>query len=63
MAVQAGHPSDDKGPKILTVLWVLTGLTTVIVTARMYIRIILLRNIGIDDYLIAVSLVRTIPKN
>ena len=58
MAVQAGHPSDNKGPKILSVLWSLTGLTAIVVTARMYIRFILLRNVGTDDYLIAVSLVR-----
>ncbi|PLB54041.1 hypothetical protein P170DRAFT_504869 [Aspergillus steynii IBT 23096] len=56
MAVQAGHPSDNKGPKILSVLWSLTGLTTIVVIARMYIRFVLLRNVGSDDYLISVSL-------
>jgi hypothetical protein len=54
---QNGHPGDDKGPKILAVLWGLTGFTTVIVAARMYIRGRMLRNVGIDDWLIVFSLV------
>ncbi|PYI32236.1 hypothetical protein BP00DRAFT_341944 [Aspergillus indologenus CBS 114.80] len=48
--------SDDKGPTILIVLWTLTGLTTVVVTGRMYIRAGLLHNLGVDDWLIVFSL-------
>ncbi|KAI9369371.1 hypothetical protein BJX61DRAFT_151207 [Aspergillus egyptiacus] len=55
-APRRGHPSDNKGPKILAVLWGLTGFTTVVVLARMYIRGRMLRNIGLDDWLIAFSL-------
>ncbi|OOF92077.1 hypothetical protein ASPCADRAFT_210489 [Aspergillus carbonarius ITEM 5010] len=51
-----GNASDDKGPMILAVLWALTGLTTVLVIARMYIRSSLLHNLGADDWLIAASL-------
>ncbi|RAL00135.1 uncharacterized protein BO80DRAFT_408880 [Aspergillus ibericus CBS 121593] len=51
-----GNASDDKGPMILAVLWALTGLTTVLVIARMYIRTSLLHNLGADDWLIAASL-------
>ncbi|EAU36889.1 predicted protein [Aspergillus terreus NIH2624] len=56
MSAHDGKPTDDKGPKILAVLWTLTAITTVIVVARMYIRSCLLRNVGADDYLICVSL-------
>ncbi|KAJ5131068.1 uncharacterized protein N7515_007107 [Penicillium bovifimosum] len=55
MTVTAENLYDDKGPKILAVLWTLTGLTTIIVIARVYIRLALLRNFGVDDYLIVVS--------
>jgi hypothetical protein len=57
MVVTAENLHDDKGPKILAVLWTLTGLTTVMVTARVYIRLKLLRNFGMDDYLIVASMV------
>lgn len=60
MAVTAANLHDDKGPKILAVLWTLTGLTTVMVIARVYIRLKLLRNFGMDDYLIVASMVRNL---
>ncbi|EYE99323.1 uncharacterized protein EURHEDRAFT_446911 [Aspergillus ruber CBS 135680] len=47
---------DNRGPKILGVLWALTGLTTFIVAARMLIRGKLLKNFGPDDWLIAASM-------
>ncbi|KAL2869498.1 uncharacterized protein BJX67DRAFT_370732 [Aspergillus lucknowensis] len=56
-APRKGSPSDDKGPKILAVLWGLTGLTTIVVVARMYIRGRMIRNVGVDDWLIVFSLV------
>lgn len=49
--------SEDKGPKILSVLWSLTALTAIVVIARMFIRIRMLRNFGFDDYLIALSMI------
>ena len=58
MAVTAENVHDDKGPKILAVLWTLTGITTLMVIARIYIRLRVLRNFGMDDYLIVVSMVR-----
>ena len=54
-----GRPTDDGGPKILAVLWTLTGLTTVIVFGRVWIRSLVLRNFGLDDAIIVFSLVRT----
>lgn len=60
MVVTAENLHDDKGPKILAVLWTLTGLTTIMVIARVSIRLKLLRNFGMDDYLIVVSMVRNL---
>ncbi|KAI9926251.1 hypothetical protein ASPWEDRAFT_115636 [Aspergillus wentii DTO 134E9] len=57
MALTEANASDDKGPKILAVLWTLTGLTAIMVIARLFIRSKMLRNMGLDDYLIAVSMV------
>ncbi|KAJ5295815.1 hypothetical protein PENANT_c001G05068 [Penicillium antarcticum] len=56
MAITDENRYDNKGPKILAVLWTLTGLTALIVSARIYIRMVLLRNFGIDDYLILISM-------
>lgn len=52
---------ENRGPKILGVLWSLTALTTLVVMARMYIRIRMLKNFGPDDWLIAVSMVSLSP--
>jgi NAD/NADP transhydrogenase beta subunit len=60
MAVTNENLDDDKGPKILAVLWTLTGLTAVMVAARMFIRLRILKNFGIDDYLIAVSMIMSL---
>ncbi|BAE66454.1 unnamed protein product [Aspergillus oryzae RIB40] len=50
----------DKGPRILAVVWTLSTLTTIFVAARVYIRQWLIRNAGIDDYIIVVSLCLTL---
>lgn len=60
MVVTKENMNDDKGPKILSVLWILTALTTLIVTARIFIRLRMLRNFGVDDYLIVVSVVMSL---
>ena len=57
MAASPMNPHDNKGPKILAVLWALTGLTFMIVLARIFIRVKMLRNFGIDDYLIVIAMV------
>ncbi|GKZ26512.1 hypothetical protein AbraIFM66951_002593 [Aspergillus brasiliensis] len=54
---EQGNASDNKGPMILSVLWALTGLTSILVIARMYVRASLLHNCGPDDWLIMASLV------
>ncbi|KAL4942742.1 hypothetical protein BDV06DRAFT_157794 [Aspergillus oleicola] len=55
-----GSASDDKGPKILSVLWGLTGITTIICAARMFIRGKMLRNFGSDDWLISFAMTMSI---
>ncbi|KAB8226331.1 hypothetical protein BDV33DRAFT_197328 [Aspergillus novoparasiticus] len=50
----------DKGPRILAVVWTLSALTTIFVAARVYIRQWLIRNAGIDDYIIVVALCLTL---
>lgn len=57
MAVTVENENDDKGPKILAVLWTLTALTFCMVTARIFIRLKMLKSFGIDDYLIIISMV------
>ncbi|KAJ5467431.1 hypothetical protein N7475_005183 [Penicillium sp. IBT 31633x] len=57
MVVTAENLHDDKGPVILAVVWTLTGLTALMVVARVYIRVAMLRNFGGDDYLIVISMI------
>lgn len=60
MAVTKENMNDNKGPRILSVLWVLTALTTLMVIARIFIRLRMLKNFGVDDYLIVVSMVMSL---
>lgn len=53
----ARSQDDDKGSQILGVCWGLTAFTTCIVLMRLYIRKWVLYNPGLDDWLIAVSMV------
>ena len=52
-----GYLEEDKGPKILSVLWTLTGFTTLMVVARIWIRARIVRNFGLDDYLTVIAMV------
>lgn len=56
MVVTAENEHDSKGPEILVVLWTLTSVTFLIVAARVFTRLKMLRNFGIDDYLIVVAM-------
>ncbi|PWY82952.1 hypothetical protein BO70DRAFT_274234, partial [Aspergillus heteromorphus CBS 117.55] len=51
------YASQTRGPRVLAVFWILTGLATVAVSARLFIRIKILRNPGADDWLVAVSMI------
>ncbi|KAI9039622.1 uncharacterized protein KD926_009214 [Aspergillus affinis] len=46
-----------KGAEMMAVMWALTGVTTFIVVARLFIRQKVLRVLGLDDWLIAVSMI------
>lgn len=48
---------EDKGPTILAVMWSLAVLALVLVVARLCVRQRMLRNFGLDDWLIAISMV------
>lgn len=45
------------GTTILAILGSLTSISAVFVAARIYVRVMLLRNLGLDDYLIVLALV------
>ncbi|KAJ5623787.1 hypothetical protein N7510_000096 [Penicillium lagena] len=51
------YAQQNKGPRILAVFWSLTALTLVVVIIRLFIRIRILRNTGLDDWLILASVV------
>ena len=56
MTVTAENKYDSKGPQILAVLWTLTSVTLLIVAARVFIRLKMLKNFGVDDYLVVVAM-------
>ncbi|KAL4920631.1 hypothetical protein BDW62DRAFT_8575 [Aspergillus aurantiobrunneus] len=55
--MDAATASETKGPRILGVFWAFFIVSVLMVSARLYIRARWLRNIGLDDYLIAVSMI------
>ncbi|KAL4804191.1 hypothetical protein BDV18DRAFT_166309 [Aspergillus unguis] len=51
------YARETKGPEILGVFWALYIVSLLMVAARLYTRALWLRNIGLDDYIIAVCMV------
>jgi hypothetical protein len=51
------NPAEDKGPMILAVMWTLTLFTTLFVVARWYVRLFLVKSLGLDDWLALVGTV------
>jgi hypothetical protein len=49
--------SETKGPRILGIFWAFYTVSILMVSARLYIRARWLKNIGLDDYIIAASMV------
>ncbi|OJJ50176.1 hypothetical protein ASPZODRAFT_13265 [Penicilliopsis zonata CBS 506.65] len=49
--------SQDKGPTILSIIWVLTAISSVFVLARLFVRIYVLQKTGLDDILISASMI------
>lgn len=61
-ATAGKNPNDNQGPTILATMWTLTIITTFIVIARIFIRTCIVKNLGPDDWLIMVSMVRLTPR-
>jgi hypothetical protein len=56
------HSNDrgfSNGATIIAIVGSFTGVSALFVAARLYVRIKLMRNIGLDDYLIVLAMVRT----
>ncbi|RAK99095.1 uncharacterized protein BO80DRAFT_411348 [Aspergillus ibericus CBS 121593] len=59
-AVSPEYAHQTKGPRILAVFWIMTSLAILLVAARLFIRIKILRSPGADDWLIAASMMFSI---
>ncbi|RAH48314.1 uncharacterized protein BO95DRAFT_62912 [Aspergillus brunneoviolaceus CBS 621.78] len=57
MAGTTAYDPENKGPALLAVMWTLTSLATVLVCARLVIRTKIIRAFGLDDWLIASSMI------
>ncbi|KAL4954413.1 hypothetical protein BDW69DRAFT_194059 [Aspergillus filifer] len=51
------YAAQTKGPRIVGIFWAFYAISLVMVSARLYIRARWLRNIGLDDYIIAAAMV------
>ncbi|KAL2815094.1 hypothetical protein BJX63DRAFT_420468 [Aspergillus granulosus] len=56
-AIPPHFAAETKGPRILGTFWSFYTVSVLMVSTRLHIRARWLRNIGLDDYLIAVSMV------
>jgi hypothetical protein len=54
----AQDPTQDRGTAILVAMWTTTSIATIFVAARLYTRTKIVRSLGLDDYLISLSIVR-----
>ena len=52
----------SNGSAIIAIVGTFTGISALFVAARLYVRIKLMRSIGLDDYLIVLAMVR-LPSN
>ncbi|KAI9036134.1 integral membrane family protein [Aspergillus affinis] len=46
----AGLPDENQGPRILAATTIATGCAFITVLARVYVRLFIIRNVGLDDY-------------
>lgn len=54
----ADYVNESKAPQILGTFWAFFIVSIIMVSARLYIRAKMLRNIGLEDYIIALTMVR-----
>ena len=50
-------PADDRGPLQLEASWIGVGIAVLVVTARIYTRVKIVRRLSLDDYLMVAALV------
>lgn len=50
----------DNGSTLVAILGSMTAVSALFVAARLFVRIKLLRNLGLDDYLIVVAMVSNV---
>jgi len=55
---RAGDGGVSNGTTIIAIVGSLTGVSALFVAARLYVRIKLMRAVGLDDYLIGLAMVR-----
>ncbi|KAJ5384077.1 hypothetical protein N7517_001988 [Penicillium concentricum] len=55
--MDAEYMNQTKGPRILGVFWAFFSVSVVMVSLRLYIRARMLRNTGLDDYIIVAAMV------
>lgn len=53
----ATSPDDDKGPSILSAAAAMTTLAALVVCLRMYVRMRIVRSVGMDDSVMLIALV------
>jgi hypothetical protein len=56
-AISPEYASQTKGPWIIGVFWAFFSVSVLMVSARLYIRSRMLKNIGSDDHIVAASMV------
>jgi hypothetical protein len=54
----AAYLAENKAVNILAPMWTLSVLTTSMVVARIYIRVKIVKNVGLDDWVIMAGMVR-----
>ena len=57
---QEERAAQDKGPAVITAIATVTAISALFVGARIFVRTRLIRGLHLDDYLIVLSLVRTL---
>lgn len=55
--------AEDKGPSILVTSWLFIGLATIFVVGRLYVRIVVYKQIRSDDFYCLAAVVRKEPSN
>ncbi|KAB8070425.1 hypothetical protein BDV29DRAFT_160434 [Aspergillus leporis] len=53
----AGLPDESQGARILAATSIVTGFALFTVLARMYVRVFIIRNVGLDDYTMLLTMV------